>query len=190
MVWPALIAAGASLVGGAMANSARRSESAKNRRFQERMSDTSYQRSMADMEAAGLNPMLAYQKGGATTPSGSVAQQQDIISPAVSSAMSARRLDQELDNLKADEWNKNADTDLKYTDAQKKSSEIALTNEMISTEKLRQKQIDESAKATAYENSKRKQDAKVYEGEYGDVLRTIRVLRDNLGGLIPLTKGK
>lgn len=38
-------------------------------RYATEMSNTSYQRAVKDMQAAGLNPMLAYSQGGASTPS-------------------------------------------------------------------------------------------------------------------------
>lgn len=46
-------------------------EAMKNREWQEHMSNTAYQRAVEDMRKAGLNPILAFQNGGASTPGGS-----------------------------------------------------------------------------------------------------------------------
>lgn len=64
------------------ANAAAMAESERNRAWQEEMSNTSHQREMADLKAAGLNPILAA-TGGATTGSGGVAT---IDAPQVNSA--------------------------------------------------------------------------------------------------------
>ncbi len=96
MAWPVAIAGALNLAGGILGNRARRRESQRNRSFQERMRNTAWQAGVADMKAAGLNPALAYSQGGAASPGGSMASQEDVISPAVSTAMQTKRLQADL----------------------------------------------------------------------------------------------
>ncbi len=130
----ALAAGGAALIGGLFGNRAKRKESERDRSFQERMSSTSWQRGVKDMEAAGLNPALAYRSGGASSPSGAMAQQDDVVSPAVSSAMAAKRLKADLKLIEQQE-------NTLYNDARLKSNqarESATRNELIMRQQTHQ----------------------------------------------------
>lgn len=83
-----------------------RAQAQKQMQFQQGMSDTSYQRAMLDMQRAGLNPILAYKQGGASTPGGAMARSPDIGRGALqgASAMaSLQNIKQQNSNLNAQE---------------------------------------------------------------------------------------
>lgn len=97
----AAVPAVGSVIGGVISNLQNRGMAREQMRFQRDMSNTAYQRAMRDMRLSGLNPMLAYMQGGASSPSGSTATMNDIVGPAVSSAQHGRRLSGEVAAMRA-----------------------------------------------------------------------------------------
>jgi len=120
-----------STIGGLIGNKQQTNAANRQMDFQERMSSTAYQRAMADMKTAGLNPMLAYQKGGASTPSGAQPNIKNVLEHAPTSAanyVAAKTAAANIDNVEA---------------------QTRLTNEKANTEKLTQGQISANT-ATQY----------------------------------------
>jgi len=87
---PAALGGIAGFLGGERQNQQARKEAARNRAFQERMRNTQWQAAVSDMTAAGINPAVAYSKGPAAAPSGSVAPQEDAIGKGVTSGLGVK----------------------------------------------------------------------------------------------------
>lgn len=122
--WGAVVGGVLGAAGAMDANSSAAASAREQMEFQQYNSNTAYRRAVADMKAAGLNPMLAYSQGGASVPGGAQYKPENVGAAAVSGAQQANMLNAQVEKTIAETDLLRAQRDATSQDVVKKGSEI------------------------------------------------------------------
>lgn len=129
------LTAAASIYSAKKQNAANAQQAQKQMDFQREQTGSSYQRGVADMQAAGLNPMLAYSQGGAQSGAGAQAPMAEEIGKGATTALSAMHSLQELENMSSTNEQIQATVDL--TKAEKRHTDMKILTEIERPEEVK-----------------------------------------------------
>lgn len=143
---PMLMAAGMG-VGAMGANYENKEAAGRMMGFQERMSNTAHRREMADLYAAGLNPILSAKYGGASTPGGASYIAKNVAEASANSGLAIRRQNADLDLIKEQTFQAQSSAYNLGADTDKKNQEMRLIREQVKTEVEKQNHLQSSARS-------------------------------------------
>jgi len=95
------VSMGVDFLSGIMGNIGRGREAKRNRQWAAAMRGSQWQAAVHDMEAAGINPALAYSQGGNALPSAPMAQVENVGEGSVANAMAVKQAQKNLELLDA-----------------------------------------------------------------------------------------
>jgi len=144
--------------------------------FQREMSNTAHVREVADLRAAGLNPILSAGGGGASTPQGAAAEVDNEMSALSNSAS-------QLAELKQKQQSVDSMTNLNSVQGKKLVSDILVNSSVRKTQEATRRLQLANARSVELENTVKEKSTKVVE-DHPKTTGWIDYLRDRVGGAV------